>query len=469
VLALIAATVFSLLSANRERLARQDAERNARVTASVNDFMNSMFSAAMPQEALGRDITVKEIVDQAVKQLQLQPPADATVDAQIALSLAQVYQVLGRFDEASELVASGIGRTEGKADLDATLLIELKMLAADLAGRKGDFKVYEQRARAAIAMVESKLGSDNLLYHKARNELAAALVYQSRHDEAAAIYESILRFPTSTPEANELHEEVQADFGVLKRDMGKYDEAEAIFTDAIAELTERLGSDHPSTLSALNNLATVRQRKGDLAGAQTDYEKALAGRIKVLGPDHPETLTVKQNLANLMILVGRQTEALPILQDLVERNRKVRGPTHPNSSIAAGALAWAYEDLGRLDEAEALYRDTLKLEAQAKSDFTEAFSTQQNFAMLLMKRDKLAEAATNFRGAIARAAPLLGDAHPYVLIYRNNYGECLTRMGRYDEALKLLRDSHSGLVTVFGADHERVKKSLARIAAAERG
>jgi len=62
---------------------------------------------------------------------------------------------------------------------------------------------------------------------------------------------------------------------------------------------------------------------------------------------------------------------------------------------------------------------------------------------------------------------MVGATHPYVAIFRNNYGECLTKLGRYDEALKELRESQEGLVAAFGPEHDRVKKSLARIAAAE--
>jgi tetratricopeptide (TPR) repeat protein len=187
----------------------------------------------------------------------------------------------------------------------------------------------------------------------------------------------------------------------------------------------------------------------------------------VLGASHPETMTTKQNLVNLMVLRGQQAEALPLMEELLVQNLATRGPGHPNSSIAAGTLAWIHEDLGNLEAAEALYRETLARERAAESEFPETFSTQQNFAMLLMKRGKLEEASENFRAVIARASPRLGATHPYVLIYRNNYGECLTRLARYDEALVELRASHEGLVATFGAEHERVKKSLARIEAAE--
>lgn len=466
--ALISATAFSLYSAQKEREARASAERAAAIAQSVNAFMDSMFSAAMPQEALGREISVREIVDQAARQLAVDPPEDREVDARITNSLAQVYQVLGRYDDAKALLAAGKQRIAAKGGVEPELALDLQMLDADLDGRTGDFRRYEAKAREAVEAAKRDLGKQHPLYFKALNELAAAIAQQSRNDEASVLYEEILAAPVQLNDgADDLRSEVLSDYGSVKRNAGDYPAAERIFNRALDELMKAHGERYPSTLVAIQNVATIKQLTGDIDGAEALYRRALEGRIAILGEGHPETLTTRQNLANVMVIKGRQAEAVPILQELLSLQRKVRGPGHPNTSIAAATLAWAYEDLGRLDEAEALYRETLALERQSGADFPEAFSTQQNFAMLLMKRDKLDEAARQFAEVIARASPRLGAQHPYIQIYRNNYGECLTKLGRYDEALKELRESHEGLVATFGSEHERVKKSLARISAAE--
>ena len=467
--ALIAATAFSLYSAQKEREARATAERNAAIAQSVNDFMDSMFSAALPQEALGREISVREIVDQAVRQLANDPPKDRDVDARITHSLAQVYQVLGRYDDAQALIDAGLQRLVAKGGADPELSLELQMLDADLAGRKGDFARYETKAREAVEAATRNFGKQHPLYFKALNELAAAVAQQSRSDEASAIYEEILAAPVALLDGkDDLHSEILSDYGTVKRNAGDYKAAERIFNEALDRLMSEHGERYPSTLVAIQNVATLKQLTGDIDGAEKLYRRALEGRSAILGADHPETLTTRQNVANVMVLQGRQAEALPILKELLVAQRKTRGPGHPNSSIAAATLAWVYEDLGRLDDAEALYRETLALEKQYGADFPEAYSTQHNFAMLLMNRGKLEEAAANFEAVIDRASPRLGAQHPYILIYRNNYGECLTKLGRYDEALNELRGSHEGLVATFGPEHDRVKKSLARIAAAER-
>jgi hypothetical protein len=61
-----------------------------------------------------------------------------------------------------------------------------------------------------------------------------------------------------------------------------------------------LGPEHPDTATSLNNLGSLLQAQGDLAGARPYYERALAVRERVLGPEHPDTATSLNNLGNLL-------------------------------------------------------------------------------------------------------------------------------------------------------------------------
>ncbi|MET8747997.1 SAV_2336 N-terminal domain-related protein, partial [Streptomyces sp. NPDC004728] len=60
---------------------------------------------------------------------------------------------------------------------------------------------------------------------------------------------------------------------------------------------DRLGRDHPDTLSARGNLAFWRGEAGDVAGAVEAFAGLLADRERVLGSDHPDTLSTRGNLA----------------------------------------------------------------------------------------------------------------------------------------------------------------------------
>jgi hypothetical protein len=67
---------------------------------------------------------------------------------------------------------------------------------------------------------------------------------------------------------------------------------------AIGEAT--LGPDHPDVAIRRNNLGSVLQDLGDLAGAKKQLERALAIGEAALGPDHPTVATYRSNLSSVL-------------------------------------------------------------------------------------------------------------------------------------------------------------------------
>ena len=60
-----------------------------------------------------------------------------------------------------------------------------------------------------------------------------------------------------------------------------------------------LGSDHPQTLTARNNIASCIGRAGEASEALRLFRELLADYERVLGPDHPETLNTRNTIADL--------------------------------------------------------------------------------------------------------------------------------------------------------------------------
>ncbi len=465
--ALVAATVFSLVSAQREREARQDAERNAAIAESVSAFSTSMFAGVTPEQALGREITVREIVEQATRAYESQPPADPGVRAAIANQLADVNVSLGDYDRAEKLVEDALTQLPGNSFLAERNLLDLTRLT--ILSNRGLNAELEVEARRALEQLKSSSPADRQMRAQLQSLLGAALVNQSKFDEGIAELQKIVVLPdVPGDQDNQIREGAVGDIGSALHNAGRYQEAEKVLAPHVEMLRRIRGELYPGTLKCMLNLATSKQQLGKKDEASILFKSVYEGRKKVLGADHPETITALQNLATLMVSAGRQSEALPLLGDVIDRIRTLRGPTHPHLLIAMSVLAFALEDLGRLDEAEKLMREILAIRAKANLTDAESFATQNNLAMLLMKRENLVGAEVEFISLLRQTRNVLGTEHVYVHIFANNYGECLTKLGRYKEALQVLRNSHKGLVETFGADHDRVKKSELRIAAAER-
>jgi tetratricopeptide (TPR) repeat protein len=289
---------------------------------------------------------------------------------------------------------------------------------------------------------------------------------QSKFDEAIEQYRAVLNTPLDrVPADHREREAALANLAVALRGSGDIKGAVTVLTAMEKDLNQRRGPDHPSTLSVTNNLAIALQNSGEPERALALYDRAYEGRSKVLGPSHPDTLTVQQNRATVLVQTGKSAEAEPILRQLLKTLLESRQKNHPAVLVAMNSLAYALEDLGRLDEAEQIFRDTLVIQIEARTAHAETFGTRNNLAMLLMKKNDLAAAEQEFISVLDLASEHLGPEHPYVLIFANNYGECLTHMHRFKEAEALLLRTQSALAKALGPGHDRVLKARARLAA----
>ncbi|XTI88790.1 kinesin light chain 1, partial [Cenococcum geophilum] len=70
-----------------------------------------------------------------------------------------------------------------------------------------------------------------------------------------------------------------------------------------------LGKEHPSTLTSVNNLASVLGYQGKYEEAEQMNQRALEGREKALRKEHPSTLTSISNLALVLQDQGKYKEA----------------------------------------------------------------------------------------------------------------------------------------------------------------
>ena len=70
-----------------------------------------------------------------------------------------------------------------------------------------------------------------------------------------------------------------------------------------------LGPEHPETLTSINNLGSVLDSQGKYEEAKAMYQQALEGYQKVLGPKHPDTLASINNLGSVLSSQGKYEEA----------------------------------------------------------------------------------------------------------------------------------------------------------------
>jgi tetratricopeptide (TPR) repeat protein len=183
--------------------------------------------------------------------------------------------------------------------------------------------------------------------------------------------------------------------GITLKELGRLDDAEASYTQAIA-----LKADYAE---AHYSLGVMLQELGRLDESEASYTQAIA-----LKPDYADAYV---NLGATLRQLGRQDDA--------EANCRKAIALKPDYAEAHCNLGVTFQELGRLDEAEASYKQAIAL----KADYAEA---HYNLGITLKELGRLDGAEASYTQAIA-LKPGYAEAH-------NNLGVTLQDLGRFDEA-----------------------------------
>ncbi|WP_063772820.1 FxSxx-COOH system tetratricopeptide repeat protein, partial [Streptomyces sp. MBT28] len=226
------------------------------------------------------------------------------------------------------------------------------------------------------------------------------------------------------------------------------------FADLLDHKRRVLGPDHPHTLTTRHNLASSRGRAGDAAGAVQELANLLPDRVRVLGPDHPQTLTTRQNLAFWRGKAGDAAGTVQALAELLSRMTRVFGPDHPHTLITRNNLAsWrgeAGDAAGAVQELANLLPDQVRI---LGPDHPSTLRTRNNLASSRGEAGDVAGAVQAFADLLHDQLRVLGPDHPQTLTTRNNLAFWRGKAGDMAGSMQECADLLDHMTRVFGADH----------------
>ncbi|MBX3403391.1 MAG: serine/threonine protein kinase [Phycisphaeraceae bacterium] len=446
--------------------ARAVARDEADNAMAVNQFLNDMLASADPENALGRDVTVREVLELSARSVGDMLSSRPRVHVSIRGTLSNTYRSIGDLDSAIEHARAGFESARAAFGEDSDVAIEAQRILINALSDRGGHEEAERLVRDVISRIERTKGAGSAEYALVHGELARLRLETGNIPEAVEIWTTWL------PRVAQLlgHEHREAltmmnNLAIGLKDIGRYDESDELLRELI-EIRERLhGRDHPQTLYALNSLAANMQRQGRNEEAEPLLRETLERRRRILGDDHVSTVVSAGNLGVTLISMGRLAEAEPLIAEALASYRRLLGGEHAKTLIMMANRAYLLEELGRGDEAEALYRETIEVRRRASGGRDpETWAPMNNLATLYHRRGKLAEADALFREVLDLCGGALPPGHPYTAIFTNNHADCLTDMGRYDEAEAKLLQSLQWIEAAFKPGHARWVRAVERIA-----
>jgi serine/threonine-protein kinase len=402
VLATIGGAAGIAWEARQREHAAESALREAKTSASVKDFLIGLFEAVDPQQAKGRNITARELLDRGKKNIDAKPPDDAIVKAEMQAVLGRIDFRLGLFTEASELqrqAATAFG-TDGthplqllQAELDRseTLVeaLDFKTATTTLAAADAHLRALPDapaRERTRLLTLQSRLAVQQRKFADAKRSADAAVALaRSAHVDDRLLTHALLVAG-------------DAEWG-----LHALDAAEAHFREglALAERTE--GTDGMTVASMHRNLGIVAASRSHYADALAEVQIALDIHSKVLGPEHPLTLDDMTEIAQYQQHLGHFREASELLK-----------------------------------KTDAIQQRTLGAESPARG------GTLVNLGVALIGDDDLPGAEHAFEAAIAIWQPKFGRDFQGVQFAVGNLGHVHRRQGRLDEAEAELAEVQRG-------------------------
>lgn len=321
-----------------------------------------------------------------------------------------------------------------------------------------DENIFER----ALAAVEEQFASQPMVKARLLQTIADTLVDLGLLDRATKPQEEAVRIrrerlgndhPSTLTSINNL--------GTLLQDQGKLSEAESFLNQALQGFRHVLGDSHPDTLAAINNFGTVRLAQGRFAEAEAYYREALHGRRRVLGEDHPRTMTSLNNLGHLLYRQDKFADAERCFREALEVKRRVLGIDHANTLTALGSLGLVLESEGKLPEAEQYCREALDgLRRVLGNDHPSTLTAINNMGKLLFAQGKLTEAEEYLRETLDASRRILGIDHPDTLISLNNVAEVLRKQGEPSRAEPFYREALDVRRRSLGDDHPETITSI---------
>ena len=431
----------------------------------VSSFLTNMLSSVDPENALGAELTVRELLDESARSVSIELQDEPQTESAVLLAIANTYRGLGLLEEAQQMARKSVESSlRGFGDY-STSTAEANRALSMILTEHGQLQDAEHHVELAIETLDSIHGADSVESSIARGDLARIYHESGRPTEALELWTAVLntlRSKIGDDDPRTLV--VMHNYGSALGALGRFDEAVTTLEQVIQTRTDLFGDEHPQTIAARSMLAGVKQKQGNDAEAAEQFRAIVQARSRLFGNDHHSTLTAQANLAVALINLNQYQEAEVLTRTALEGYRRVLGPDHAKTLITMGNLAYLAEELGNLDEAAQLYREQIQArERSTGGRDPETWSSYNNLAMLLQSQGKLEEAKTLYETLLTLCEANLPADHVYTALFRNNYGECLLLMGEIQRAQAQLNSSHTILLHTFGAGHPRVEKSQGRL------
>jgi serine/threonine protein kinase/tetratricopeptide (TPR) repeat protein len=326
------------MAAEWARTAELEHRKSAEAT---NQFLRDMLGSVDPSRALGREVTVRYILDEAAVSLDLGALADQpAVEAAVRVALGETYDVLGLYAPAERQLGKAIATQVKHLGRKHEETLRSQSMLAGVLNSQLRYAEAERLAREALESLTTVMGAEHAVTLTTQSHLAVALAGQNKLDEAEAVQQRTLQSRRRVSGADHVDTlRALVHLASVYHAQNRLPEAESLLRSALESAKRALGAEHPEVTNAMNQLARVHESQGNYAEAEALFAETWELDKRVLGAEHPRTQVPMNNLLRVLRIQGKHDETRPIIVARLEHLRIAAArPDAPASSL--NSYAW---------------------------------------------------------------------------------------------------------------------------------
>jgi len=400
------------------------AVREQQRAQAVSTFLQDLFSIPDPSESRGESITAREVLDRGIQKIGHSLEEQPELRADLMDTMGRVYRSLGLYEPARKLLEGALHLNQQTLGKDDLLVAQSLYNLANLLHEMGKEAEAEPMIREALEIQKKRGATRNIDYASGLTNLGALLEERGELDQAETLYKESLAIKRKLPQVDD--EDIATSFnnlGKLSATRGDYTSAERNYQEALKlRLKIAGGLPDPLVAASLSNIASLLQDRGDLAGAETYHRQVL------------------------------------------EMRRKLYPGSNPKIALTLNNLGYVLQAEDKTADAERCYREALAIvEAVSDSDPKTRAIFMRNLASVLVTEGKAVEAEAKAREALAIFRAKQPPKHWRIADTESVLGSCLTALGHFEEAEKLLLASYPALENDKGDGAKHAAEARQRI------
>jgi tetratricopeptide (TPR) repeat protein len=371
----------------------------AKATAVVN-LLKDLLGAADPDEAKGKDYTVRALLDDFDRGLGTRLAEEPEVEAAVRLTMGKAYLGLGLPDRAEPHVEAALEIRRRVAGEPGAAYADALAGRARLDHDRSRFTEAAAGAREVVA-IRRRVGEDAALA-TALDDLADMLRHLVRFEEAEEAGREALALRRAG--GGDVAQSLDT-LACILREKADLDGAERLLHEAI---TLRRATGGMELGACVGHLGEVRATRGDFEGAERLQRESLGILREAVGEEHAGVANLLCALGAVRMAQGDLAEAERCLVEGLAMSDRTLGSRAPAAIATLGAVLFRKGDL---KGAEARFREALDLRSTT-GEHPDMGMALVGLGQVSLARGDLSGAERHMREALDLLRRTLGEKHP---------------------------------------------------------